>query len=256
MELKKYWDNAVKAIECIDRFNLLYADVNDLLNEKLTSSNQDDVSSNTNDIKSVRALQRTQDKLERDIGPIETNVNEFRKSADEVCKYFPQEKSNVLKKLALVDDLWYKLRDDVKFRKAKLDEKHGFERFENEVHDFHELCVQIVTKLNDLENPLDLRQCEDMQKKYKQLEQECQNELTFKFNDLRQMSEKQLAKRGVTGNVEKINAHLNQVASEHAEITEALENKNKYLNSFQKYLKFKEDANNFELTMIGQVRQL
>lgn len=253
MDLKKYWDNAVKAIQCIDRFNLLHADANDLLNEKMSASAKDDVSADTNDIKSVRALQSKQDKLERDIGPIETNVNELRKTADEVCKYFPQENANVQKKLSAVDELWFTLRDDVKTRKAKLDEKHGLQRFENEVHDFQEVCAKISVQLQELEAPLDLKQCEDMQKKYEDLEQEFNSEVTFKFNDLKMLSQKQLAKRGVIGSVEKINSQLSLVASERDGTVKCLDDKGKYLCDFHRYLKFKEDANSFELLMVGQV---
>jgi hypothetical protein len=50
LELKKYWDNAVKAIQCIDRFNLVHADVSDLLREKLAVSEaQEDVAASAAD---------------------------------------------------------------------------------------------------------------------------------------------------------------------------------------------------------------
>ena len=253
LELKKYWDNAVKAIQCIDRFNLLYVDVSDLLREKLNSSIQDDLSSDITDIKSVRALQSKQDKLERDIEPLETNVGELKRTADEVCKYFPHETKNVQRKLAQVEDLWFKLRDDVRNRKAKLDEKHGLQRFENEVHDFQQVCLKIKSLLAELDAPRDLSQCEDMEKKFADIEQELSNEVAFKFNDLKKLSQSQLAKRGVIGSVEKINSQLNQMAQEKNSIAALLDDKRVYLSDFHKYLKFKQDANNFELLMIGQV---
>lgn len=256
LELKKYWDNAVKAIQCIDRFNLVHADVTDLLNEKLAVSEvQEDanfVDHATADIKSVRALQSKQDKLERDIGPIEANVNELRKTADEVCKYFPQELGNVQAKLTIVEGFWSKLRDDVRTRKAKLDEKHGLQRFENGVSDFQELCAQMRSSLSELENPLDLKQCEDMQKKFEELEQQASSELSYKFNDLKQLSQQQLAKRGVIASVDKINGQLAMVANEKAQLAASIDKTGNYLEDFHLYLKFKQDANNFELLMVGQ----
>jgi spectrin beta len=259
IELKKYWDNSVKAIECIDKFNTSYADVNDLLEEKLSNGAKsadesaaiDNVSS-TDVVKSVRALQAKQDKLEREILTIEANVNELRKTAEQVCKYFPQEKKNVQRKLEAVDELWFRLRDDVKTRKAKLDEKHGLQRFENEVNDFNSTCNRIRASLNELEKPHDLKQCEEMQKKFNELEQEFNNEITFKFNELKQLSQKQLAKRGVIGSVDKINSQLSQVATERTHMAVAIDDKRKYLDDYQKYLKFKQDANNFELLMQDQ----
>ena len=61
-----------------------------------------------------------------------------------------------------------------------------------------------------------------------------------------------MAKRGVIGSVEKINAHLSEVASERGEIESLLDAKKKYLEDYQKYLKFKQDANNLELLMQDQ----
>ena len=210
LDLKKYWDNSIKAIQCIDEFNTMCADVGDLLDEKLTALNSDDVC-DVSDVKSVRALQNKQDKLERDIGPIETNVNDLKKTADQVCKYFPQEKKNVKVKLETIEDQWFKLRQDVKNRKAKLDEKHGLQRFENEVQDFHAACASLNSSLSELEKPRDLKQCEEMQQKFNELAQVFNNDIVYKFNDLKQLSQQQLAKRGVIGSVERINSSLNQV---------------------------------------------
>ena len=210
LDLKKYWDNSIKAIQCIDQFNTMCADANDLLNEKLQALESDDVC-DVSDVKSVRALQGKQDKLERDVGPLETNVNDLKKIADQVCKYFPQEKKNVLLKLEAIDEQWHKLRQDVKNRKAKLDEKHGLQRFENEVHDFHVACADLSANLTELDSPRDLKQCEEMLQKFNELAQVFQNDIIYKFNDLRQLSQQQMAKRGVIGSVEKINSSLNQV---------------------------------------------
>ena len=227
------------------------ADVNDLLKEKHHALESDDVC-DVSDVKSVRALQSKQDKLERDIGPIETNVNDLKKIADQVCKYFPQEKKNVLLKLESIEDQWYKLRQDVKNRKAKLDEKHGLQRFENEVHDFQTACANLNSNLNDLDSPRDLKQCEEMQQKFSELVTVYNNDIVFKFNDLKQLSQQQLAKRGVIGSVEKINSSLSQVAAEKASMGELLDDKRKYLDEYQKYLKFKQDANTLELLMQDQ----
>jgi spectrin alpha len=251
LELKKYWDNSIKAIQCIDQFNTMCADVTDLFKEKLDALENDDVC-DVSDVKTVRALQSKQDKLERDIGPIETNVNDLKRIADQVCKYFPQEKKNVLHKLENIEDQWYKLRQDVKNRKAKLDEKHGLQRFENEVHDFHIACANLNSNLNELDSPRDLKQCEEMQQKFSELVTAYNNDIIFKFNDLKQLSQQQLAKRGVIGSVEKINSNLSRVAEEKANIGESIGEKRKYLDEFQKYLKFKQDANALELLMQEQ----
>ena len=94
--------------------------MSELLKEKLIAIQKDDVC-DISDVKTVRALQKKQDKLERDIGPIEKNIATLKQNAMEVCKYFPQEKQNVEKKQKWIDEQWFKLKEDVKNRKAKLD---------------------------------------------------------------------------------------------------------------------------------------
>lgn len=74
----------------------------------------------------------------------------------------------------------------------------------------------------------------------------------FKFQNLKDLSQKLLSKRGVVGSVEKINSNLNQVALLNSEVSNSLDDKRKYLDDYQKYLKFKQDASNFELIMQDQ----
>ena len=61
-----------------------------------------------------------------------------------------------------------------------------------------------------------------------------------------------MAKRGVIGSVDKINKQLSQVAQERTELAELVADKRKYLDDYHKYLKFKQDANSFELLMQDQ----
>ena len=253
LDLKKYWDNSIKAIQCIDQFNSLNADVNDLLKEKFILLENNNDLNNDSDVKSVRNLQSKQDKLERELGPIEKNINDLNKTADEVCKYFPQEKSNVKRKLESIDQQWHQLRELVKLRKARLDEKHGLERFENEIQDFSSICLQLNQNLNELVRPRDLKECEEMQQKYSELEQIFNNDIVFKHNNLRQLSQAQLAKKGIVSTtLDKINASLQQSSQLKTQISIDLESKKHYLDDYHKYLKFKQDANNLELVMLDQ----
>ena len=241
LDLKKYWDNAVKAITCIENFNASYADVKELINEKLNTLSHDDV--NATDVNSVRALQAKQDKMERAIGPLETTINNFGKTAEEVIKFFPQEKPIVNKKVNEINTLWKRLKDEVASRKAKLDEKHGLQRFENDAHDLLKFYSNLAFALKELDNPHDLKQCEDMIKKYGELNEDFKNS-SYKFDELKDLSKKLLAKNHAP---EKIKKTLDLVNREKLDCIVAVDNKGKTLENFQKYLKFKQDANQLEL---------
>ena len=78
------------------------------------------------------------------------------------------------------------------------------------------------------------------------------NDIVYKFNDLKQLSQQQLAKRGVIGSVEKINASLSQAAQEKTAVASQLDERGKRLEEFHKCLKFKQDANALELLMQDQ----
>ena len=228
LDLKRYWDNAIKAIQCIEKFNMVHADVNDLLLEKLGALNRDDLNESGDDVKSVRALQSKQDKLERDMGPIDTNVGDLRKTAEEVCKYFPHEKPNVSRKLESIEALLDRLKKEVGERKARLNEKHGLQRFENEVQDLNVLCARLSTSLAELDAPRDLKQCDEFQKRFNETEQEFNSQLTFKLSNLKQMSHGKLTKLGVTASIDKINDSIQNAKLKKNQLGDQINYKKKY----------------------------
>ncbi|CAF0717385.1 unnamed protein product [Brachionus calyciflorus] len=251
LELKKYWDNSIKAFQCIEKFNSLYVEVSELVKEKLIALKKDEAC-DISDVKTVRALQKKQEKIEREIGHIEKNILSLKENAQEVCKYFPQEKINVEKKIMSIEEEWFKLKEDVKNRKAKLDENHGLQRFEDEIQDFTLACVNLETRLSELSQPRDLKQCDEMLKTYIELNQEFKNEILYKFDNLKDLAMKLLGKRGVAGSVEKINSSLNQVSTMKLNALNNLDDKKFYLEDFYNYLKFKQDASSLELLMQDQ----
>lgn len=164
-----------------------FVKVGDLLKEKLAAlENSDHMGGDVSDVYTVRALQSKQDKLERDIGPLEKNINDLHRLADEVCKYFPQDKNSVARKCDQIDSQWAKLKESVRLRKLKLDEKHGLQRFENELSDLAKLYSQVRMSLAEMDAPRDLKHGEEMDKKLTEIEQDTiRNEIDFKLNDLR-----------------------------------------------------------------------
>ncbi len=244
LDLKKYWDNTVKSITCIEAFNGLYADVTELIKEKLNIMIHDDI--NTTDVNTVRSLQAKQDKLEREIGPIEQSVRELKKTASEVCTYFPQEKSIVSKKLQEIENLWMRLKDEVTMRKAKLDEKHGVQRFDNDAQDILTFLANMQFSIdNEFYKPHDLKECELMIKKLNELDDEYRSRVPYKHNELKVLGHKLLTKK--RGNTDAINARLTLIGTERAKIEKAYDAKLKNMDDHRKYLKLKVDVNKLDM---------
>ncbi len=251
VDLKKYWDQSIKALHSIDQFNMLCAEVNDLLTEKQHSLASGQLNDDVIDVKSVRGLQSKQDKLERELGPIATNVSDLEKCARDVCTYFPQERSNVERKLQVVNAEHAKLKEAVKARKQQLDERHGLQRFENEVHDFTAACERLQLQVNDLSSPRDLKECDDMQKRLLDAEQEFKDQITYNHAALLQLG-KQLSNKHALTSVERINALLGHVTSLKNELGAGMLTAQRHLTDSAKVLKFKQDANKLDLLMHDQ----
>lgn len=254
-ELKKYWDESIKAIQCIDQFNSLCAEVDDLIKEKLQALENSDISNETTcDVRTVRALQSKQDKLEREIGPLEKNCADLHRLADEVCRYFPQDKASVARKCQHIDAQWAKLKESVRLRKLKLDEKHGLQRFENEWNDVAKACSKVRLALAEIDAPQDLKSGEEMEKRLSEIEHDSiKNEIDFKIDDLGKLGQTLINKKGTAAeNANKIVSSLEQINGEKLELAQLVVEKRHYLDDYLKYLKFKQDATNFELIMQDQ----
>ncbi len=251
VDLKKYWDQSIKALHSIDQFNMLCAEVNDLLAEKQHSLSSGQLNDDVIDVKSVRALQSKQDKLERELGPIAKNILDLEKCARDVCTYFPQERANVERKLQSVNVQHAHLKDAVKARKQQLDERHGLQRFENEVHDFTAACERLQLLVADLSSPRDLKECDDMQKRLHEAEQEFKDQITYNHASLLQLGKQLSNKHGVTS-VDRINALLGHVSSLKNELGVAILATQQHLTDSAKVLKFKQDANKLDLLMHDQ----
>ena len=79
-----------------------------------------------------------------------------------------------------------------------------------------------------------------MQQKYSELEQIFNNDIVFKHNNLRQLSQAQLAKKGIISTTQdKINSSLQQSSQLKTQISIDLESKKHYLDDYHKYLKTK-----------------
>jgi hypothetical protein len=67
-------------MQSIEQFNFLCSDLGDLLREKQNMLNTNDFE----DVKSVRALQNKQDKLEHELGAIEKGINDLSMCAAQI----------------------------------------------------------------------------------------------------------------------------------------------------------------------------
>jgi hypothetical protein len=166
---------------------------------------------------------------------------------------------NVERKLAATSNDHEQLREAVRARKQQLDERHGLQRFENEVHDFEAVCERMQVTLSELQSPRDLTDCADMLKRARETEQEFKDQVAFDHAALLKLGSQLSAKQrgsstsnGGLTSVDRINALLGHVTSLRNELGAGLLAAQRHLATAERVLKFKQDANRLDVLMHEQ----
>lgn len=100
----------------------------DWMEEKMT---QLDTASFGEDLKTVQALQRRHQHLERELAPVEEKVNRVNLLANSVQAAYPHEKDNVIKRQNEIQNLWKQVMEKAKDRRARLEDLVGQQIFTN-----------------------------------------------------------------------------------------------------------------------------
>jgi len=83
------------------------------------------------DLKTVQALQRRHQHLERELAPVEEKVNRVNLLANSVKSSYPNEQTNVNVRQKEVQDLWGKVKSKALERRSRLEDAVGHQIFMN-----------------------------------------------------------------------------------------------------------------------------
>jgi spectrin beta len=83
------------------------------------------------DLKTVQALQRRHQHLERELAPVEEKVNRVNLLANSVKSSYPNEQTNVNIRQKEVQDLWGKVKAKALERRSRLEDAVGHQIFMN-----------------------------------------------------------------------------------------------------------------------------
>ena len=83
------------------------------------------------DLKTVQALQRRHEHLERELAPVEEKVNRVNLLANSVKSSYPNEQTNVNIRQKEVQDLWGKVTAKALERRSRLEDAVGHQIFMN-----------------------------------------------------------------------------------------------------------------------------
>ncbi|XP_028142929.1 spectrin beta chain, non-erythrocytic 1 isoform X1 [Diabrotica virgifera virgifera] len=126
--LKAQKEKSLEGASSVELFNKICEETKDWMLEKME---QLDTAVLGHDLKTIQALQRRHDNLERELSPIEEKVDKVNLLGNSVQKSYPNEKANVIQKQKDIDDLWKKVKDKALERRTRIEDAVGQQIFTN-----------------------------------------------------------------------------------------------------------------------------
>ncbi|KAF6212345.1 hypothetical protein GE061_012867 [Apolygus lucorum] len=164
--LKAQKEKSLEGASSVELFHRTCDEAKDWMYEKMT---QLDTAELGPDLKTVQALQRRHQNLERELAPVEEKVNRVNHLATTVKSSYPNEKANVNNRLAEVTELWNKVKKKATERRSRLESAVGQQIFMNSSKNLLNWLTTIKEALNADETARDVQTAEFLLKKHLEL---------------------------------------------------------------------------------------
>uniref|UniRef100_W4VRA2 Putative karst n=1 Tax=Corethrella appendiculata TaxID=1370023 RepID=W4VRA2_9DIPT len=164
--LKVQKEKSLEGASSVELFNRTCEEAQDWMNEKMT---QLEVAELGPDLKTVQALQRRHQNLERELAPVQEKVNRVNLLGNSVKNSYPSERDNVTKRQREIQDTWKKVQEKAKERRSRLENAVGQQIFTNSAKNLFNWVDSVKTQLNADETARDVETAENLLKKHKEL---------------------------------------------------------------------------------------
>ena len=126
--LKAQKEKSLEGASSVQLFNRTCDEAHDWMLEKITQLDTAEIGP---DLKTVQALQRRHQHLERELAPVEEKVRKVNLLANSVKSSYPNEHDNVNARQNEIMDLWKKVQSKAKERRSRLEDAVGQQIFIN-----------------------------------------------------------------------------------------------------------------------------
>ncbi|XP_044756004.1 spectrin alpha chain isoform X2 [Coccinella septempunctata] len=167
--LKTQKERSLAGASSVELFQKLCEEAKDWMMEKMEQLKIDILG---HDLKTVQALQRKHDNLERELNPLEDKVSKVILLANSVKTSYPSEKGNVMEKQKEIEELWQKVKDKALERRARLEDAVGLQIFDNSCKDLLNWVIDVKNEINAENTVRDVQTAENLLKHHKDLEKE------------------------------------------------------------------------------------
>ncbi|XP_065202026.1 spectrin beta chain, non-erythrocytic 1 isoform X3 [Planococcus citri] len=164
--MKAQKERNLEGASSVEFFHRTCDEAKDWMIEKM---NQLDIAELGADLKTVQALQRRHQNLERELAPVEEKVNRVNLLANSVKSSYPNEKGNVNARLKEIQDLWDKVKTKAVERRSRLENAVGHQIFMNSSKNLLNWVSIVKDALNADETARDVVTAESLLKKHQEL---------------------------------------------------------------------------------------
>ncbi|XP_058446279.1 spectrin beta chain, non-erythrocytic 5 isoform X3 [Malaya genurostris] len=167
--LKGQKEKNLEGASSVELFNRTCEEAIDWMNEKMT---QLDTAELGPDLKTVQALQRRHENLERELAPVQEKVSRVNLLGNTVKNSYPSERDNVTEKQKDIQGLWHKVQEKAKERRSRLENAVGQQIFTNSTKALLAWIESVHNQLNAEETARDVETAENLLKKHNDLAEE------------------------------------------------------------------------------------
>ncbi|XP_055551148.1 spectrin beta chain, non-erythrocytic 1 isoform X2 [Wyeomyia smithii] len=167
--LKGQKEKNLEGASSVELFNRTCEEAIDWMNEKMTQLDNAEVGP---DLKTVQALQRRHENLERELAPVQEKVSRVNLLGNTVKNSYPSERDNVTDKQKDIQGLWKKVQEKAKERRSRLENAVGQQIFTNSTKALLSWIEGVHNQLNAEETARDVETAENLLKKHNDLAEE------------------------------------------------------------------------------------
>ncbi|KAK6631754.1 hypothetical protein RUM43_013818 [Polyplax serrata] len=166
-QLKTEKEKSLEGASSVEVFNRTCDEARDWMSEKLS---QLEGAEHGPDLKTVQALQRRHQHLERELAPVEEKVNRVNLLANSVKSSYPNERSNVSTRQNEIKELWDRVINKAKDKRSRLEDAVGQQVFTNSSKNLLAWSDSVREALSADEPVRDIATAEALQKKHSELD--------------------------------------------------------------------------------------
>ncbi|KAF5308651.1 hypothetical protein FQR65_LT06112 [Abscondita terminalis] len=243
-KLKAEKERSLEGATSVELFQRTCEEAKDWMLEKMM---QLDIAEIGSDLKTVQALQRRHQNLERELAPLEEKVKRVQLLANSVKNAHPNEHDNVTQREDEIKGLWLNVKDKAKERRNRLENAVGHKIFDNSAKALLAWILDVKGQLNADTTARDVQTAQNLLKNHKDLYQDIKAH-DDEFEEVTGLG-KQLLKSNPT--LTDVAEKVERLGAEKAAILRGWNEKQNWLEQCLQLQMFNKEADNIDATTSG-----